>query len=574
MHGHRSQYSVDASQSFSRGHNKASSSSGSLSNSIFGSASLPTGSYFPTGSVVSRSRSERRSVETKLPVDDAEWLEITAGQLLGSRSNPVLPGGLEMKQAVETMIAEDSRCFVVETSPNVYGFLDFADLNVFLLLVLQATSPLLKSPTPGGAKAGPPEASDRQGDGGFGIQQEHLLQDERSIRIIQSLRDGGNVSLGMACDLSQKNPYHCFTSDTTLHTLLPLLASGLHRVAIADEGERPRVLDDTMILEHLVTSTTPVMLNLAVSASELHLPLHPLISLPGTATVLDAMQVMSVHGLAALGVLSGPGSVSSRRDSTSSASSGNSNTLKSPQIDPLSASPQLMPMSPSLDLLPNLESVSPGDLVSIVTVEDCTKLVVPSEGRKVLSMGLEQMVKEVQRIEDGGRERGEERMPVHTIPFSSTLLHAAHLILATSSSRVFIPSVASPPLSPVPSLSTSQSSPQSSPSLSSLSLSDIRAVPMIGLPMPPPILYSPHYVVSTVDIFSCLAKAYQDKLTPPSLPQGPIALPNRLPLAPAWDLDPASMVRRRRASSSTSINALANDNFDSWRWATRVGRIN
>lgn len=35
----------------------------------------------------------------------------------------------------------------------------------------------------------------------------------------------------------------------------------------------------------------------------------------------------------------------------------------------------------------------------------------PSEGKQVLGMGLEEMVKKVQYVEEAGQDRGEERVP-------------------------------------------------------------------------------------------------------------------------------------------------------------------
>jgi hypothetical protein len=52
-----------------------------------------------------------------------------------------------------------------------------------------------------------------------------------------------------------------------------------------------------------------------------------------------------------------------------------------------------------------------GELVSVITVRECATLVVPSQGKQVLGMGLEDMVKGLQVVEEGGRDRGEDRMP-------------------------------------------------------------------------------------------------------------------------------------------------------------------
>ena len=172
-----------------------------------------------------------------------------------------------------------------------------------------------------------------------------------------------------------------------------------------------------MLLEHLISlpaDLIPPVFHLAVTSPSVDLPLHPLISLPGTASVLDAMQVMSAQGMSALGVLSGSGNAGGRSSRGSSGSSSGSGQmqLSQPSQSDLSSSPLLMPkFSPGLEVTGlRLDSLA-SDLISVVTAQDCTVLVVPSEGKQVLGMGLEQMVKGLQIVEPAGKTRGEERMP-------------------------------------------------------------------------------------------------------------------------------------------------------------------
>lgn len=162
---------------------------------------------------------------------------------------------------------------------------------------------------------------------------------------------------------------------------------------------------------------------------------------------------------------------------------------------------------------------------------------------------------------------------VHTITAHSSILHASHLILATSSSRVFLrtPYGLSPPLSPTPSLSTSLASPPSSPSVSSLSLSisdlnlaSARTTHQPGLPPPPSTQLSPHYVVSITDILASLARAYQHELPRSALDKiNAAAPPGRLD--PAWSLDPETMTRKRRESMTAAAGQTLG--LESWKWA-------
>lgn len=167
-----------------------------------------------------------------------------------------------------------------------------------------------------------------------------------------------NPSLSnLVSDISQKNPCTPFPPDTTLRRLLPLFASGVHRVVITSDP--PRVLEASALLAYLTRKPPPLF---RLCFSEVDLPLHPLVSLPSSASILDAMQVMSLNGLSALGVVTG---------------------------------------NPEGEL---------SSLIGVVTVADCSKLVVPSEGKQVLGMGLGDMCKNV-LVDHHGRERGEERVP-------------------------------------------------------------------------------------------------------------------------------------------------------------------
>ena len=288
----------------------------------------------------------------------------------------------------------------------------------------------------------------------------------------------------LTVDLSQKSPYHAFSPQATLRALLPLFASGIHRVAIDN-----RVLTDTMVLQHLITKHTLVDFTLPVISPALRLSLHPVVSLPGTASVLDAMRAMNHQGLSALGIL----------PVHRSQSSGDG---------------------------PNpFDAAIAGRLLSVVTVKDCTSLVVPSQGNSILGMGLEQLVQQLQVNEPANYER----FPIHTISPDTSLLRASHLILATASSRVFVRTsgatspASTPPLSPGNSVAISSS---------------------------PPTHFAANQVLSILDILSSLAKAYH--LGPP-----PESSPSQ------WDMDPAGLSRRRRLSNLEAVDRVS---LNSWRW--------
>ena len=284
--------------------------------------------------------------------------------------------------------------------------------------------------------------------------------------------------------MSQKSPFYTFPSTTPLRTLLPIFASGVHRVAIDQT-----VLTETLLLQHIIAQHNLPDMSLPISHPALGLALSAVVCLYGAASVLDAMQVMSLRGLGALGV------TTRHRSGSSSSNSSNS-------------------------------SDSESDLCSVITARDCTSLVVPSEGKEVLGESLAHIVKTLQQGETAGQARGEERFPVHTITPDMSLLHTCHLLLATSSSRVFVRRTATPPSSP-------------------LDADSLPADTLPGLPTPPPTLLSANQIVCISDVLASLAKRYHLK---PHVAQ---------------DIDPASLGRRRRLSTSTSGGMSV-----SWRWAT------
>lgn len=219
--------------------------------------------------------------------------------------------------------------------------------------------------------------------------------DDRTREVVTCLTRGIRLGVGTVCgacvtasvltkDISQKNPCSIFSPDTPLRRLLPLFASGVHRVVVSSDP--PRLLEASALLAHL-TRLPPPMFRLCLS--EVDVPLHRFVSLPINASVLDAMQVMSLNGLGAIGVVTGD----SERDGELSS------------------------------------------LVGVVTVADCSKVVVPSEGKQALGMGLGDMCKKVLSGHHGGRERGEERVPgmsqrVNTADNGSAHYNSKHIDFA------------------------------------------------------------------------------------------------------------------------------------------------
>jgi len=158
----------------------------------------------------------------------------------------------------------------------------------------------------------------------------------------------------------------------------------------------------------------------------------------------------------------------------------------------------------------------------------------------------------------------------------TSILRASHLILAVSSSRVFLPTQNNTfGMSPSPSLSYTTST--LSPSISALSLSDPAPSQQAvgtgsgtgtGLPDPPATRLSPHSVISISDILASVVKAY----LPDESAQTAQNQANWLGLGGTPPPEPVtgSVMPEPRAVPSDRGGGLG---IESWRWAKGVDLI-
>ncbi|OCF35475.1 hypothetical protein I316_03027 [Kwoniella heveanensis BCC8398] len=327
--------------------------------SLSGSAFLPPPLFVSTTSGGSSGLYTRPgpTIETELLLGGDEWLSRTVQSVLESEDvrEPivVVPGEERVEQGVK-----------------------YADLNTFLLLVLGVTS--------NGASHTSGKLIDEEDSGDC----------HRRAEILHRLRGGEDVSVSSVCNVSGKNPHHSVPHDTTLRAIIQLFAKGVHWIAVTGPAADLRVLSHTTLLRHLLSlpdDSCPAAFKAQLDSRALGLPLHSLISLESSATVLDAMQTMSICGVHALGVISG-GQIGFRRDNA---------TMTGNETSSYTSSPLLMAIDDDSD----------GNLIHIVRAQDCAMLVVPSVGKEALAMTLADMTKMVEQMEEAGSQRGEDRVP-------------------------------------------------------------------------------------------------------------------------------------------------------------------
>ncbi|WVF72179.1 hypothetical protein IAT40_006991 [Kwoniella sp. CBS 6097] len=342
---------------------------GSLSGSVF----LPPPLSVSTdgGSLYTRPTQLGESGEKELEFDGGTWLDSRIGTLF-ERTPDFVKGDETVEQGVKELLASQDEYIVIrrEHGESGYAFFDYADLNTFLLLVLEATN----------------------GSSVHAFEDINFGQRGETVR---RLRRGEPVLLESVCNISGKNPYHSVPDDSTLHCPIKYFARGVHRIAITGSAKKLRVISQTTLLRYLLSlpgDTVPAAFHSKLDSKRLGLPLHPLISLDSSASVFDAMQTMSLCGVHALGVLAN--GIGFRRETATLDGESSYN-----------ASPVLMAN----------DDDSESGLVNIVRAQDCAALVVPSIGREALAMSLADMTKVVEQREEAGSQRGEERVPVKSL---------------------------------------------------------------------------------------------------------------------------------------------------------------
>ncbi|KAJ6612651.1 hypothetical protein B0H10DRAFT_2051338 [Mycena sp. CBHHK59/15] len=299
--------------------------------------------------------------------DDAEqwvedWRRVLAKDLIDSRIVEV-EADTSVEDACEILLSEKILCLAVKaTEPDTepyMGLFDFADVNAFLTLAATRHTLL----------------------------REDLLDNPRVGAIVSAAR-AGRVPVHLVSNLSEKNPLEILPDSASLISLLELFARGTHRVLIrSSTGPFLGIVSDRRLLTWFA-AYIPTAPFLASPLNSLSLPsLHlfsAVVTATSTASVLDAMRLMSEEGVSSAAVL----------DDDS------------------------------------------GALLSAVSVTDVGRIVVPSQSNQILNTPLHQFIAQIK--EPDGSTDGVDRYPVYAVSPNSLLSYTIQKLLATNSHRLFI----------------------------------------------------------------------------------------------------------------------------------------
>ncbi|KAJ6495294.1 hypothetical protein C8R45DRAFT_866502 [Mycena sanguinolenta] len=294
-----------------------------------------------------------------------EWRNILAKDLIDSRIVEV-DAETSVEDACEILLSENTTCLAVkatEASDQPYlGLFDWGDVNAFLTLAATRHTLL----------------------------RDDLLENPRADAIVSAAR-AGHVSTRLVSNLSEKNPLETLPDTVSIISLLEIFSRGAHRVLIrsSDPSSGPflGIVSDRRLLTWFA-EYTPMAAFLETPLHSLSLPSLHLFSAVVTATssasVLDAMRLMSEEGVSSVAVL----------DDDSRA------------------------------------------LLSAVSVTDVGRIVVPSQSKQILSTPLHQFIALI-KAPDGSTD-GADRYPVYAVSTTSLLSYTVQKLLATNSHRLFI----------------------------------------------------------------------------------------------------------------------------------------
>lgn len=217
--------------------------------------------------------------------------------------------------------------------------------------------------------------------------------DARRDKIIEAAM-GGSVHVDLVSNLSDKNPLVTLPHDATIISLLEIFSRGTHRALIQSSDDPAKfcgMVSDRALLSWFASyaKSTPSFRDYLSNALQA-LPLPSfnattsVVAAFASATILDAMKLMSEDGVSSIAVL---------------------------------------------------EDES-GVLLSAVSVTDVGKIVVPSQSNHFLITPLHQFISYIKHPD--GSTDGADKYPVYSVLPSSPLLYTIEKILATNAHRVFV----------------------------------------------------------------------------------------------------------------------------------------
>ncbi|CAO3684818.1 unnamed protein product [Rhizopus stolonifer] len=223
-----------------------------------------------------------------------DWSLIEASSLIKNQKVITIDGSLPVEEACNILINNHISSApvydvnvkeVTETTivhPKSYvGMFDYGDVIVYILLVLQKMTPPSEDP-----------------------------ENEANIEIKDIIRrasEGKVVPVKLASDLSQKNPFYSILPEATLLSTVEEFAYGIHRVSVLNpDGSIKGILSQSTVTEYLYMNQRnfpDIECIMNKTLRQLGLGVSDVIAVNADSPVLDALSLMSKHGISSVAVL-------------------------------------------------------------------------------------------------------------------------------------------------------------------------------------------------------------------------------------------------------------------------------
>ncbi|CEI95756.1 hypothetical protein RMCBS344292_09934 [Rhizopus microsporus] len=192
-----------------------------------------------------------------------DWREIKVSTLVKDQKVIEISSKISIEEACQVLFENNISSAPIKHEGNYIGVFDYGDVIAYILLVLQ------------------PRDKEKEG---------YSIQD-----IMNKALKGEKVSVGLV-------------SDSTLSTAIEIFALGTRRVCVVKpDGGIQGILSQSTVIQYLYEHTKQFpelgeCMNKTIH--QLNLGKEPVISVPANATVLNALMIMSQHGVSSLAVVS------------------------------------------------------------------------------------------------------------------------------------------------------------------------------------------------------------------------------------------------------------------------------
>ncbi|KAL1924921.1 uncharacterized protein VTP21DRAFT_4575 [Calcarisporiella thermophila] len=291
-----------------------------------------------------------------LTTETHDWTMVRAGDIVRDQKVVVIDGDQPVEEACDVLVKHGILSAPVydKNSKSYVGMFDYGDVIAYLLLLLH--------------------------------RQEAPDQSLEVKELIQHALKSQPVPVKLASDLSRKNPFYSVFPETPLLQVIEEFSSGTHRVAVMDgNGDIKGILSQSAVVAYLyknVSKFPDLSSYMNKSIHDLSLGKAPVVSVQTDQLVLNALSIMSEHGISSLAV-----------------------------VDPS------------------------GVLLSAITMTD-VKYVMKSHHHSLLWSTCFQFISHVRSLQ--GLENGQDAYPVFDIRPESTLGFAIAKLVATRAHRLWV----------------------------------------------------------------------------------------------------------------------------------------